>query len=90
MKSSVTPCQYLKMGYISTVSLHKISNDYYNTEGILKVLDELDAKMHTNLALGDKLTRTETLMLDILINLAGFSDREDFAKSLNKHNSKQD
>lgn len=87
MKSSVTPCQYLKMGYISTVSVHKIGNDYYNTTGIMEVLDDLDARMYSCLALGDKLSRTETLMLDVLINIAGFRDRQDFAKSLNAHNS---
>lgn len=87
MKSLVTPCQYLKMGYISTVSVHKIGNDYYNTTGIMEVLDELDARTYSCLALGDKLTKTETLMLDVLIGLAGFRDREDFAKAINTHNT---
>lgn len=88
--AKLTVCQFLKIGYISQVSVHKIGNDYFNTEGLMRVLDELDAKMYSNLAMGEKLTATETLMLDILISIAGYNGREDFAKSLNKHNSKQD
>lgn len=88
--AKLTVCQFLKIGYISRVSVHKIGNQYFNPDGLLEVLDELDRKMFSNLALGERLSATETLMLDILIGVAGYRDREDFAKAVNEYNSKQD
>ncbi len=65
----------------------KIHNHYYNRAGLAKAASCVDDIILRRQLDQETMSAFETTMLDILIDIAGFEDREAFGKALEKANT---